>query len=283
MGSPVDNNIKSNMKTDSRNSSIGDSKIDFKDDVNKENLKFNFNGKTAVITGGAAGIGFRTATCFLEAGAQVSIWDYSQEALDRVKVELRTYGERVQLIQVDVGNRQSVATAAARLPWLVDVLVNNAGITRDKSFAKLSPEDWDSVITTNLSGLYNVTKGLFEKFNPNSADKRIINISSVVGIYGNFGQANYASAKAGVIGFTKTLAKELGRKGFTVNAIAPGFIKTAMVNLMPPEVLNKMAGQVAVARLGEVDDIANACLFLSSHQASYITGTVISVDGGIVL
>jgi 3-oxoacyl-[acyl-carrier protein] reductase len=250
---------------------------------NKENVKFDFKNKAAVITGGAAGIGFGTASMFLEAGARVSIWDYSQEALDRAKAELSIYTERVQFVQVDVGNRQSVAAAAASLPWPIDILINNAGITRDKSFAKLSPEDWDSVITTNLSGLYNVTKGLFEKFNPKSTDKRIINISSVVGIYGNFGQANYASAKAGVIGFTKTLAKELGRKGFTVNAIAPGFIKTAMVKLMPTEVLEKMAGQVPVARLGEVDDIANACLFLSSHQASYITGTVISVDGGIVL
>lgn len=119
--------------------------------------------------------------------------------------------------------------------------------------------DWDVVINTNLSGLYNVTKSLLEKFNANSSHKRIINISSVVGLYGNFGQANYAASKAGVIGFTKTLGKELGRKGFTVNAIAPGFIKTAMTSAMPKEVLEGMAAKVPVLRLGEVEDIANAC------------------------
>ena len=179
--------------------------------------------------------------------------------------------------------RTSVEAAIKALPQPIDILVNNAGITRDKSFGKMLDADWDAVIQTNLTGVYNVTKGLLEKFNPQTQNKRIITISSVEGIYGNFGQANYAATKAGVIGFTKTLAKELGRKGFAVNAIAPGFIKTAMTNAMPKEVLDAMAAKVPVQRLGEVDDIANACLFLSSQQAGYINGTVISVDGGIVL
>ena len=144
-------------------------------------------------------------------------------------------------------------------------------------------EDWNAVINTNLTGLFNVTKTLSEKFNADSKNKRIINISSVVGLYGNFGQTNYAAAKAGVIGMTKTLAKELGRKGFTVNAVAPGFIATAMTNAMPKEVLEQMAAKVPVTRLGSTADIANAVLFLSSDLASYINGTVISVDGGIVL
>lgn len=247
------------------------------------NLNFNFAGKLAIVTGGAAGIGFKLTTSYLEAGGKVVVWDYSQDALNNAQKELGKYASQVSFQQVDVTQRPSVEAAIKALPGPVDVLVNNAGITRDKSFAKMTDVDWDAVINTNLTGIYNVTKGLLEKFNPASQHKRVINISSVVGLYGNFGQANYAATKAGVIGFTKTLAKELGRKGFTVNAIAPGFIKTAMTNAMPKEVLEGMAAKVPLQRLGEVDDIANACLFLSSEQASYITGTVISVDGGIVL
>lgn len=246
-------------------------------------IQFSFSGRNAVVTGGAQGIGFEITKQFLTAGAHVSIWDYSTEALEKAKAELSQFASLLHCAQVDVTNRESCLKAAASLPWAVDILVNNAGITRDKSFAKLTPEDWDAVISTNLTGLFNVTKNLFDKFNAASAHKRVINISSVVGLYGNFGQANYAAAKAGVIGMTKTLAKELGRKGFTVNAVAPGFIMTAMTKAMPKEVLEQMASKVPVARLGETSDIANACLFLASEQASYITGTVISVDGGIVL
>jgi 3-oxoacyl-[acyl-carrier protein] reductase len=248
-----------------------------------QNLNFNFTGKLALVTGGAAGIGFKLTTSYLEAGGKVVVWDYSQDALNNAQKELSKFAAQVSFQQVDVTQRSSVENAIKALPQPVDVLVNNAGITRDKSFTKMQDADWDSVIQTNLTGIYNVTKGLLEKFNPQSTHKRIINISSVVGLYGNFGQANYAATKAGVIGFTKTLAKELGRKGFTVNAVAPGFIKTAMTNAMPKEVLEGMAAKVPVQRLGEVDDIANACLFLSSDAASYINGTVLSVDGGIVL
>lgn len=248
-----------------------------------KNINFNFQNKNAVVTGGASGIGFQITLNFLEAGGNVSIWDYSEQALANAKAELAKFGAQVHIAQVDVTNRESVAKAAASLPWPVDILVNNAGITRDKSFAKMLPEDWDAVISTNLTGLFNVTKTLLEKFNPASNHKRIISISSVVGLYGNFGQTNYAAAKAGVIGMAKTWGKELGRKGFTSNAVAPGFIMTAMTKAMPKEVLEGMAAKVPVTRLGETEDIANACLFLASEQASYINGTVISVDGGIVL
>lgn len=248
-----------------------------------KNVNFNFDSKAAVVTGGAAGIGFALTQKYLEAGCNVSVWDYSDEALKTAQAELAAFGNKVHFTKVDVGNRESCAAAAASVPWAVDILINNAGITRDKSFARLTDSDWDAVISTNLTGLYNVTKSLFEKFNSQSKNKRIVNISSVVGLYGNFGQTNYAAAKAGVIGMTKTLGKELGRKGFTVNAVAPGFILTAMTKAMPAEVLETMAAKVPVARLGETEDIANACLFLSSEQASYINGTVISVDGGIVL
>jgi Dehydrogenases with different specificities (related to short-chain alcohol dehydrogenases) len=247
------------------------------------NLNFNFQNKNAIVTGGAGGIGFKITESFLAAGGNVSVWDYSEASLTQAKQELSKYASQIHFTQVDIGNRDSVAKAAASLPWAVDILVNNAGITRDKSFAKMAPEDWDAVITTNLTGLFNVTKTLLEKFNPNSAHKRIINISSVVGIYGNFGQTNYAAAKAGVIGMTKTWGKELGKRGFTSNAIAPGFILTAMTKAMPPEILTGMTAKVPAARLGEVEDIANTCLFLASEQASYINGTVISVDGGLIL
>lgn len=247
------------------------------------NLTFNFKNKTAVVTGGAQGIGFQIALSFLQAGGQVSIWDYSAQALENAQKELSSFKDQVHFAQVDVTQADSCAQATSSLPWLCDVLVNNAGITRDKSFAKMGFEEWNSVINTNLTGLFNVTKTLSEKFNTQSTHKRIVNISSVVGLYGNFGQTNYAAAKAGVIGMTKTLAKELGKKGFTVNAVAPGFIATAMTNAMPKEVLDSMTAKVPVARLGSTTDIANAVLFLSSEQAAYINGTTLSVDGGLVI
>lgn len=247
------------------------------------NVQFTFNGKVAVVTGGASGIGARITQNFLQAGAKVSVWDYSQAALDNLKNELSAFSSQLHLAKVDVTDRSSVSQAVAAVPWPVEILVNNAGITRDKSFVKMTPEDWDAVVATNLTGLFNVTKSLMEKMNPQSNNKRIINISSVVALYGNFGQANYTSAKAGVIGFTKTLGRELGRKGFTVNAIAPGFIATAMTKAMPKEAIEAMAAKIPVARLGETDDIANACLFLATDQANYINGSVMSVDGGMVV
>lgn len=247
------------------------------------NIKFQFQNKLVVVTGGASGIGFKITQSFLEAGGNVVIWDYSEAALQTAKNELSKFSSQLHVQQVDVTNRTSVTAAVAALPAPVDIVINNAGITRDKSFAKMTMEDWDSVINTNLTGLFNVTKSMLEKFNPQSQHKRIINISSVVGLYGNFGQTNYAAAKAGVIGMTKTWGKELGRKGFTVNAVAPGFIMTAMTSAMPKEVLEGMAAKVPVARLGQTEDIANACLFLASDAAAYINGTVLSVDGGIVL
>lgn len=246
-------------------------------------VKFDFSNKLAIVTGGAQGIGLTISRQFLEAGASVSIWDYSEKALAIAKDELSQYADKLQTTQVDITDRESVSRAVTSIKNKPEILVNNAGITRDKSFAKMAPEDWDAVINTNLTGLFNVTKSLLDNFNVDSMQKRIINISSVVGLYGNFGQTNYAAAKAGVIGMTKTLAKELGRKGFTVNAVAPGFIKTAMTNAMPEEVLQQMSSKVSVQRLGETSDIANTVLFLSSESASYINGAVISVDGGIVL
>jgi 3-oxoacyl-[acyl-carrier protein] reductase len=249
------------------------------------NIRFDFHGKGVLITGGAQGIGFQMVSDFLKAGAQVMIWDYSQEALQAAQNELAKNAEfkgRFFTTQVDVSKMDSCAAAAAKLPFKLDVLVNNAGITRDKSFTKMSHEEWDSVISTNLTGVFNVTKSVFETFNPDSGNKRIINIASIVALYGNFGQTNYVATKAGVIGMTKTWAREFGKKGFTVNAIAPGFIQTAMTQKMPKEVLDAMVAKIPAGRMGITADIANAALFLASSEASYINGTTISVDGALV-
>jgi 3-oxoacyl-[acyl-carrier protein] reductase len=218
----------------------------------------------------------------LSAGARVVIWDFSKEALAMAQKELKSFGDHVVFNQVDVRDFSSCSSAAASIPFSIDVLVNNAGITRDKSFKKMSTEDFTAVIDTNLTGLFNVTKATMEKFNPNSKNNRIINISSVVALYGNFGQTNYVAAKAGVIGITKTWAREFARKGFTVNAIAPGFTRTDMVLAMPEEAQAAISEKIPVGRLGLPDDIADACMFLASEEASYINGATLSVDGGLV-
>jgi 3-oxoacyl-[acyl-carrier protein] reductase len=247
------------------------------------NVRFGFDGKLAVVTGGAQGIGFEITKQFLVAGSKVAVWDYSTAALDSAKAELAQFADRVQFQQVNVTDRANCAAAAAAIAAPVDILVNNAGITRDKSFAKMTGDDFDSVIQTNLTGLFNVTQALLGKFNSTAKANRIINMASVVALYGNFGQTNYAAAKAGVVGMTKTWARELGRKGFTVNAVAPGFVVTKMTEAMPKEVLESIVAKVPVGRMASTEDIANACLFLASDAASYVNGTVISVDGGLVL
>ena len=247
------------------------------------NIQYAFQGKSALVTGGAQGIGFEIAKRFLEAGAKVAIWDYSDAALEAAKKELSQFSERLHCAKVNVADFNETNKAANSLPFPLDILINNAGITRDKSFKKMTHEDWDAVIGVNLTGLFNVTKSLMEKFNEQSTGKRIINISSIVGLFGNFGQTNYAAAKSGVIGMTKTWAREMARSGFTVNAIAPGFIETAMTQKMPAEVLQGMAAKVPMQRLGKTVDIANACMFLASDEASYISGTVMSVDGALTI
>jgi 3-oxoacyl-[acyl-carrier protein] reductase len=245
-----------------------------------QNIKFDFSQNRAVITGGAQGIGLRITEMFLSSGATAEVWDFSETALKKAESQLEKYASRVQFTQVDVRSSESCQRAAERAKGPINFLVNNAGITRDKSFSKMTDEDFEDVIQTNLSGLFHVTKACLDKFGD---PKRIINMSSIVAAYGNFGQTNYVAAKAGVIGMTKTWARELGRKGFTVNAIAPGFTRTSMVDAMPEAVIKEIAGKVPVQRLGEVDDIANACLFLASKEAGYINGTTLSVDGGLVL
>jgi len=246
-----------------------------------ESIKFSFANRRVLVTGGAQGIGFEIAKRFLEANATVIIADYSEEALASAKQELSKY-EKLKTVRVDVTDRASCQRLADSMTESLHVLVNNAGITRDKSFAKMTDADFDAVIQTNLTGVYNVTKALLAKFDANEP-KRIINMASVVALYGNFGQTNYTAAKAGVVAMAKTWAKELGRKGFTSNAIAPGFIRTKMTGAMPKEVLDGIAAKVPVGKMGETSDIANACLFLASDAAGYVNGTVLSVDGGLVL
>ncbi len=242
---------------------------------------FDFSNRHVLVTGGAQGIGFEIAKCFLQSKAVVTVADYDKAALEAASKELSGIGQ-LHTAHLDVTDRASCKQLADNLAQPLNILVNNAGITRDKSFAKMAETEWDQVIQTNLTGLFNVTKAMLEKFDANGP-KRIINMASVVALYGNFGQTNYAAAKAGVVGMTKTWGKELGRKGFTSNAIAPGFIRTKMTEAMPKEVLDGIASKVPVQRLGETSDIAHACMFLASDEASYINGTVLSVDGGLVL
>jgi 3-oxoacyl-[acyl-carrier protein] reductase len=247
------------------------------------NIKFDFSKKNIVVTGGARGIGLQIAKQFLEADAgQVVIWDYSAETLESARRELARFSNHTQFQQVDVSKFASCDQAAQALQIPIDILINNAGITRDKSFAKMSPEDFDAVIQTNLSGVFYATKALSEKFRSESTNKRIVSVSSVVALYGNFGQTNYVAAKAGVIGMTKTWARELGRKGFTANAVAPGFTLTPMVEAMPLETRASIDQKIPLGRMAKPSDIANACLFLASDEASYINGAVLSVDGGLV-
>ena len=247
------------------------------------NTTFDFTGRQVLVTGGAGGIGFEIASQFLKSGAGVHIWDYSAQAIETAKFLLKDFSAKVHFTEVNVKELSSCEKASSGLSTEIDILINNAGITRDKSFKKMTGDEWDQVIGTNLTGVFNVTKSIFEKFNTKSASKRIINISSIVALYGNFGQTNYVASKAGVIGMTKTWAREFAKQGFTVNAIAPGFIETEMTKKMPIDVSTAMADKVPLKRMGQTADIANACLFLASDNSSYINGICLSVDGGLVI
>jgi len=248
-------------------------------------------GKVALITGGAAGIGKATAEVFAREGAKVIICDVSEELGKDV---VKNLGPDAQFNKVDVTNRAEVQQWVEDIVskyGRVDILINNAGITRDAQFVKvkdgelvkqMSEKDFDLVVSVNLKGVFNCGQAV-APFMIKQGSGVIINVSSVVGLYGNFGQTNYVTTKAGVIGMTKVWSRELGKYGIRVNAVAPGFIMTEMVAKMPEEVLAGMRAKTPLGRLGEPEDIANAYLWLSSDEASYVSGTVISVDGGIVL
>lgn len=244
-----------------------------------------FTGKTAIITGGAKGIGRATAKLFLEQGAAVAIWDIDIVAAQETVMALEKIGPNIRFYKVNTSDISTLKEAAEQVKKdfdRIDILINNAGITRDASMSKMSAQQWQQVIDVNLTGVFNCTKIVFP-YMAEQAYGRILNAASVVAHNGNFGQTNYVASKAGVIGMTKVWAREFGRKGITVNAVAPGFINTEMVQTVPQEVLDGLMSKTPLRRLGEVEDIANAYAFLASDEAAFITGTVLNVDGGLVL
>lgn len=245
----------------------------------------DLSNRVALITGGSRGIGRATAHHFARAGARLVIADVADDAGHETVAHLTDQGAEAIFTHTDVSDRAStdaMAEAALDAFGQIDILVNNAGITRDATLKKMSAEDFDRVLDVNLKGVFNATKSVLPPM-LEAAYGRIINAASVVGLYGNFGQTNYVASKAGVIGMTRTWARELGRKGITVNAVAPGFIATEMVASVPEKVINQLKERTPLGRLGEAADIANAYGFLASEDASFITGTVLSVDGGLVL
>jgi len=240
--------------------------------------------KVSIITGGAQGIGKATAEKFLEECAIVIIWDVDETKGTRFVNQAKEKGYSLKFMKVNVAKLEEVETAVKNIIdefGRIDVLINNAGILRDATLLKMSAEQWQQVIDVNLTGVFNCTKAV-APFMVEKQSGKIVNATSVVGLYGNFGQTNYVAAKAGVIGMTKVWARELGRKGINVNAIAPGFIATEMVASMPEKVINMMKEKTPLGRLGTPEDIANAYCFLASDEASFINGAVISVDGGVI-
>ncbi len=241
--------------------------------------------KVAVITGGADGLGRAAAIKFSAEGATTIIWDMNEEKGLLTVAEIEKTGGKATFEKVNTASFGEVEAATKNATdkfGRIDILINNAGITRDASIKKMTPDMWQQVIDVNLTGVFNCAKCISAVMVENGFG-RIINTSSVVALYGNFGQTNYVATKAGVIGLTKTLARELGRKGITVNAVAPGFIATEMVKKMPENVLKSMEEKVPVGRLGAPDEIASAYLFLASDEAAYINGATLSVDGGITI
>lgn len=239
--------------------------------------------KVVIVTGGASGLGKETCFVFASEGAHVVIADYNVEEAKKVEAEIIAQGGQAFAIFADVSKQASVETMVSTIVekfGKIDVLINNAGITADSTLLKMSEEQWDRVIDINQKGVFLCTKAVAPHMVAQKSG-RIINTSSIVGKMGNFGQTNYAATKAAVIGMTQTWAKELGRKGINVNAVAPGFIATPMTEKMPESVLADMKAKVAVQRLGLPRDVANAYLFLASDDSSYVNGSVLSVDGGL--
>jgi 3-oxoacyl-[acyl-carrier protein] reductase len=242
-------------------------------------------GKVSIITGAAQGIGRATAVKFAKEGAKVAVCDVNTVAIDETVKLIQDAGGEAAGYRVDVTDKASIAqmVEGVMAKWgRIDTLVNNAGIVQDAQFKKMSEEQFDRVIDVNLKGVYNCTKAVVDIMLAQNSGC-ILNASSIVGIYGNFGQTNYAASKFAVIGMTKTWARELGRKGIRANAVCPGFIATPILKQMPEKVLQDMAGKVPLGRLGLPEEIANVFAFLASDEASYVNGAVISVDGGMTL
>ncbi|HHJ64693.1 MAG TPA: 3-oxoacyl-[acyl-carrier-protein] reductase [Aquifex aeolicus] len=244
----------------------------------------HLSGKTALVTGSTRGIGKATALRLAEAGATVIITGRNEDRAREVAKDIKTRtGSDTFAVELDLGSRESIETAMERISEAVggvDILVNNAGANRDALFLRMKYEDWEEIIRVNLTGTFLVTqlalKGMLRK-----KWGRIINVSSVVAFIGNVGQANYSTAKAGLVGFTKTLAKELATRNITVNAVAPGFIETDMTENLPEEIKAGFLSQIPMNRFGKPEDVANVVLFLASDLSEYITGEVIHVNGGL--
>lgn len=240
--------------------------------------------KVAIVTGGASGIGKGVAELFIKEGAKVVVADYDVEKGEKTAKELNENGQAI-FVQVDVSDTEAAEAMVEKTVdefGKVDILINNAGVTADGFLSKMSEDAWDKVIDVNLKGVFNCSKFAAQKMMETDGGV-ILNASSVVGLYGNVGQTNYAASKFGVIGLTKTWAKELAGKGVRVNCVAPGFTNTEMLDAVPDKILDKMKKKTPVGRLGEIEDIANAYLFLASDDASFINGAVLPVDGGLVL
>ncbi|HMS51729.1 MAG TPA: beta-ketoacyl-ACP reductase, partial [Chitinophagales bacterium] len=238
--------------------------------------------KIAIVTGGANGIGKATATLFAQAGATVIIWDMNEPKGKATEKELQEQGYKVHFAKVNTSEWKDVEAAADAVVkeyGQIDILLNNAGITRDATLAKMEVEQWEQVIDVNLSGVFYCGKAV-APYMIKKGYGRIINTSSVVALYGNFGQSNYAAAKAGLIGMSKVWARELGKKGITVNTVAPGFVQTDMMGTIPDKVMEGLLSRIPLARLGTPNEIGQVYLFLASDNASYINGATICADGG---
>lgn len=244
------------------------------------------DGKVALVTGASRGIGRAVAIELAKEGATVAInYAGNVAAAEEVKNIITDMGGKAMIVQADVSDEQAASEMVEKVIaefGQIDILVNNAGITRDGLFIRMKSQDWNAVINTNLTGIFNCTK-VAAKYMMKKRSGKIINMTSVSGIMGNIGQTNYSAAKAGVIGFTKSLAREMASRGITVNAVAPGFIATDMTAAMPEKAQAQVVGSIPLGKMGQPEDIANAVVFLASDKASYITGQVVNVDGGMVM
>ena len=243
-------------------------------------------GKVALVTGASRGIGREIALTLAEYGADVIVnYNGSEEKAAQVKAEIEKLGRRAKMVQCSVADYEASGKMISDMLAVfghIDILVNNAGITKDNLMIKMSEDDFDAVIDTNLKGTFNTIKHMYRAFLKQRAG-RIINLSSVSGVLGNAGQANYAASKAGVIGLTKSMAKELAIRNITVNAVAPGYIDTDMTQAMGDGAKEAIIAQIPLKRAGQTKDIAEMVAFLASDKASYITGQIISVDGGMAI